>query len=134
MSDVGSSVDKVTETSDQAPILCCINDVAIVHILELQMLLHGCAAGVAVSQACTLQNLPSISWLRQSDLPLPLLHLNPQVITQEAEVAHLEHLLHLGLELDDLTSFAPCDDKIINIDADKQVRVSVAMTVDAMFE
>jgi hypothetical protein len=66
--------------------------------------------------------------------PLPLLHLDPQVITQEAEVAHLEHLLHLGLELDDLASFAPCDDKIIDIDADKQIRVSVATAVDTVFE
>jgi hypothetical protein len=31
--------------------------------------------------------------LRQSDLPLQLMHLDPQVITQEAEVAHLEHML-----------------------------------------
>jgi hypothetical protein len=54
----------------------------------------------------------------------PLLHLQPEVEPQLAQIGHQELVLHLELELLDLRAVATGDDQVINVDANDQSSIT----------
>jgi hypothetical protein len=54
------------------------------------------------------------------------MHLDAKVEAEEAEVAHVEGLLHLSLERLHFSLFRAGDDQVVDIDADEQDRASTA--------
>jgi hypothetical protein len=81
---------------------------------------------VAASHSPELQNPLGVVSLPKSDSGGVLMHLDAKVEAEEAEVAHVEGLLHLSLERLHFSLFHTGDDQVIDVDADEQDRASTA--------
>jgi hypothetical protein len=58
-----------------------------------------------------------------------LVHFDAEVEAEEAEVAHVELLLHLCLELHHLSFLSAGDDQVIDVDADERDSAPAALPV-----
>jgi hypothetical protein len=98
----------------------------------VQACLHGSAAGVALDQAGFAQDLIGVCSLADGDSLLLLMNLDPQVIAQRTDIAHLEHLLHLLLEVVQNVDVTTSDDQVIDVHSHNQSPVTAALCVHAM--
>jgi hypothetical protein len=57
------------------------------------------------------------------------MHLDAEVEAEEAEVSHIEGLLHLSLERLHFSLFRAGDDQVLDVDADEKDRASTAPPV-----
>jgi hypothetical protein len=84
---------------------------------------------VAATHSPELQNPLGAVSLPKSDSGGVLMHLDAEVEAKEAEVAHVEGLLHLSLKRIHFSLFHAGDDQAVDIDADEQDRASTATLV-----
>jgi hypothetical protein len=84
---------------------------------------------VAANLSPELQNPLGVVSLPKSDSGGVLMHLDAEVEAEEAEVSHVDGLLHLSLECLYFSLFRASDDQVIDIDADQQGRASTTLPV-----
>jgi hypothetical protein len=84
---------------------------------------------VAASHSLELQNPLSVVSLPKSDSGGVLMHLDAEVEAEEAEITHVEGLLHLSLERLHFSLFCAGDDQVVDVDASEQDRASTTPPV-----
>lgn len=62
-----------------------------------------------------------------------LVHLQPEVVVQQPEVAHTEEPLHLPLETMHLVLLNSSDDQVIDIDTNDEQCITSPTCIHAMF-
>jgi hypothetical protein len=70
---------------------------------------------IAISHACLLKYLDDEGTLLQSYVAGLLAHLDAQVQSEQAKVAHLEPVAHLLLELS-VEAAHDCDNQVVDVD------------------
>ena len=82
MSDVWSCVNQISQATHHTPVGGDIHDLSISpEFCKVQSVLHRSVTRVAVFQTCPFHYLGCVRGLAQRDLPLILLYLDPEVVT-----------------------------------------------------
>jgi hypothetical protein len=90
-------------------------------------LLHWCGGWIAVRHLSQLENALGVVCLAEGDALSILAHLDAEVEAEEAEVAHVELLIHRGLEALHFSWIGAGDDEVVNVYADQQDSAPVMM-------
>jgi hypothetical protein len=113
---VWPGMNQIVQATDKASVLRCINLLRLAIAAQLQSL-HRSVGRVATTHASKLNDVVGVESLTKSDASVILVDFDAEVEIEEAQIAHMEGGLHLGLEGLHLRFFCADDDEVIDVDA-----------------
>ena len=116
--DVRPGMDQLAQAPDQPPVMGWIDLLRRALPTQLELLLHWGVGRIAACHATELEDALGIVGLAEGDPSGILAHFDAELEVEEAEVAHVECLLHLRLEHLHLLLFSADDDKVVDVDVD----------------